>query len=140
MKTELRSYLGESSKTRSKPTTATESSAMKWFGVPEPIQDHELDLDLLLAEFKDDPEFQAIQAETFASLGNTLLKDCTSLDALRLRAGLSQQQVADKVGSTQPYIARLEKGKVTDPGVKLVSKLAKALNVNVEEIVHIFEK
>ena len=42
-------------------------------------------------------------------------------------AGLSQSQLADKLATSQPYIARLETGKL-DPGTDMIAKLALALN------------
>jgi ribosome-binding protein aMBF1 (putative translation factor) len=54
---------------------------------------------------------------------------------LRKKAGLSQTELAGKVGTTQPVIARLEGGKDTRmPSIDLLSKIASAakskLNIN----------
>lgn len=40
---------------------------------------------------------------------------------------LSQQDVADKVGISQPYLAQMEKG-IRSPGVELLAPLADALS------------
>lgn len=55
------------------------------------------------------------------------------LSALRLRAGLSQQQVAERMGVSQPQVARCEQGK-HDPGTGTVQRLAEALGVSVDEV------
>ncbi|MDR1661220.1 MAG: helix-turn-helix transcriptional regulator [Azoarcus sp.] len=55
--------------------------------------------------------------------------DSESLSTLRLRAGLSQRQLADRAGTSQSYIARIEAGTL-DPGTDTVSRLAAAMNVD----------
>jgi len=83
----------------------------------------------LLASFDDDAEFQAAMSEARKSKGKTLYHDEPySLTALRLSAGLSQRQLADKMDTSQSYIARLEAGAV-DPGTDIISRLAVALGV-----------
>jgi DNA-binding XRE family transcriptional regulator len=47
---------------------------------------------------------------------------------LRLEAGLSQAKLAERAGTTQTYIARIEADSV-DPGTDMVGRLAAALNV-----------
>lgn len=56
-----------------------------------------------------------------------------SLSKLRLQAGLSQAQLAQRIGSQQPAIARLEKGAV-DPGVSTITKIADALAVTPQAV------
>ncbi len=43
----------------------------------------------------------------------------------RNRAGLTQQQLARKMGTTQPVVARLESGR-TRPSIRTLERLAKA--------------
>jgi transcriptional regulator with XRE-family HTH domain len=50
-----------------------------------------------------------------------------ALKALRQRAGLSQRELAERIGTTQSAIARLEKGE-TEPKFCTVERLADALN------------
>lgn len=57
----------------------------------------------------------------------------TPLAALRLRAGLSQQQVAERMGVSQPQVARCEQGK-HDPGTETIARLADALGASVGEV------
>ncbi len=52
----------------------------------------------------------------------------------RLEAGLSQNELAEKIGTTQPRIARWEKGEVT-PNAQYLAKIAAALGKTVDEII-----
>lgn len=52
----------------------------------------------------------------------------------REKRKLSQQQLADKGGFTQPEIARWEKGDV-EPMTKNLIKLAKALRVRIDKLI-----
>ena len=55
------------------------------------------------------------------------------LKQLREAKGLSQAALAEKVGLSREYIARLETGK-HDPPLSRVEKLAKALKVPIEKL------
>ena len=57
----------------------------------------------------------------------------TSLKTLRLTAGLSQAQLAEKIGTSQSRIARLEAGK-EDPGFTTMKKICEALGVDLNEL------
>ena len=57
----------------------------------------------------------------------------SSLKSLRQSAGLSQQQLAQALGSSQPHVNRLERGKQI-PTIPTVRALAVALNVSVSDI------
>jgi len=50
---------------------------------------------------------------------------------LRIQRGLTQAQLAEKVGTRQPSIARLENGSST-PSMSFLYKIAKALDVKIE--------
>jgi len=65
--------------------------------------------------------------------------DCLSLTKLRLRAGLSQTQLASLMNTKQPAIARLERGD-SDPTLSTIEKLARALGVGKDAILTAFEK
>lgn len=54
------------------------------------------------------------------------------LKAIRIAAGLTQEQLAERVGMKPTNITRLEKGGRT-PGWDTVLKLAEALNVSLDE-------
>lgn len=88
-----------------------------------------VDIDDLVAEFEQSPSgAEAIAkgrkwvARTFYSGGPS------SVAQLRLRKGWSQAELAKRAETSQPYIARLELGKV-DPQVSTVRKIAQALGV-----------
>ena len=52
---------------------------------------------------------------------------------LRIAAGLSQKEIAEKAHTTQPVIARLESGKDTRiPSLELLAKIANAVNKKLE--------
>ncbi len=52
----------------------------------------------------------------------------------RLRVNMSQKELAQKAGTTQPRIARWEKGEVI-PNAQYLAKLASALDVTVDELI-----
>jgi transcriptional regulator with XRE-family HTH domain len=55
-------------------------------------------------------------------------------ERLNDRRGISQEELANKVGVTQQYVALLEKGE-RKPSLDTLRKLAKALDVAVGELV-----
>jgi ribosome-binding protein aMBF1 (putative translation factor) len=77
-------------------------------------------LETLFAEWRKDPdyvrEFEA-QAEEFAL--------ATALIGARAQAGLTQAELAERMGTTQSAIARMEGGKGR-PSTSTLAKLAKA--------------
>jgi len=62
------------------------------------------------------------------------------LVALRERGGLSQRDLALKIGTSQPYIAKLESGRVRNLGLKTLARYAAAtgtrLTVSFEPVQH----
>jgi len=48
------------------------------------------------------------------------------LVALREKNGLSQRDLAERIGASQPYIAKLESGRVRNLGLKTLAKYAAA--------------
>lgn len=57
----------------------------------------------------------------------------TALRELRLRRGLTQAALADRLGSSEQYLSRLEAGKIA-PGVDQVAKIAEALGVTPHDL------
>ncbi len=53
------------------------------------------------------------------------------LKEIRERRGLTQAQLAEKVGVTREYITMLETGARRNPAIEILVRLAKALNVEV---------
>jgi transcriptional regulator with XRE-family HTH domain len=79
-------------------------------------------LDDYLNEQLEDPEFRA---EWEAQ------EPVYQLARLRIIRGLTQKELADKIGTQQPSIARLEGGK-TEPTIPFLRRVAAALNARLE--------
>ena len=56
------------------------------------------------------------------------------LKHIRQQKGLTQRELADRVGITQPYIVMLETGKRTNPSLQLLQRLARALRVPLSKL------
>ena len=52
------------------------------------------------------------------------------LVALREMRGLSQRDLARLLGTSQPYVAKLESGRIKNVGVKTLAKCARALGAS----------
>lgn len=63
------------------------------------------------------------------------LHPAPNLASLRLERGLSQQQLAQNVGTSQSRLSRIESG-LDDPRLSTVRKLAEALGVGIETLAH----
>jgi transcriptional regulator with XRE-family HTH domain len=73
-------------------------------------------------------------AEARRAIGVQLHADSPeSLASLRVAAGLSQAQLAQKIGSSQSHIACIELGR-TDPGTDVIERIAAALSAQGERI------
>jgi len=57
------------------------------------------------------------------------------LKTLRISRGLTQVELAKKLGIKQPSLARLENGAVTNPTLDTVRRLARVLKCTVVELV-----
>lgn len=76
---------------------------------------------------KDDPDFAAaVDAELQA------MRIEQELVALRNASGLSQRQLAAKLGVKQPVIAKLEAGKTRNIGLHTLVRAVKAMNGRIE--------
>lgn len=76
---------------------------------------------------KDDPDFAAaVEAELQA------MRIEQELVALRNASGLSQRQLAAKLGVKQPVIAKLEAGKTRNIGLQTLVRVVKAMNGRIE--------
>lgn len=51
--------------------------------------------------------------------------------ALREKRGLTQRQLAKRLGTSQPYVAKLESGRVKNVGVRTLVKCARALGASI---------
>lgn len=52
------------------------------------------------------------------------------LAALREKRGLSQRELGERMGATQPYVAKLESGRVENLGLRTLIKCALALGAS----------
>ena len=79
---------------------------------------------------KDDPDFAAaVEAELQA------MRIEQELVALRNASGLSQRQLAAKLGVKQPVIAKLEAGKTRNIGLQTLVRAVKAMNGRIEVLI-----
>ena len=53
--------------------------------------------------------------------------------ALRVSQGVSQRELAERIGMKAPNLARIESGRV-DPSVSVVERIAEALGARVEVV------
>jgi transcriptional regulator with XRE-family HTH domain len=61
------------------------------------------------------------------------------LREVRLNRGLSQQELAERVGIPQPHVSAMESG-VKFPNLLTVLRLAAALECKVTDLVRVFDK
>lgn len=76
---------------------------------------------------KDLPDGRKWVAETF-------YKNSSSLSKLRLEKGWSQKQLAEKLNTKQPYIARIENG-IEDIQLSTIKKLANVFGTDINKII-----
>jgi DNA-binding XRE family transcriptional regulator len=77
----------------------------------------------------EDWEAEKLQNSEFAAAAAEL-EPGYQIARLRIKEGLTQAQLAEKVGTKQPSIARLENGS-TQPTLSSLKKIGKALNARV---------
>lgn len=93
-----------------------------------------IDIDDLVAELEaGSPDNTEAIAQGRQWVAENFYADRVSLAQLRLQKGWSQAELARRAKTSQPYIARLELGKV-DPQISTVRKIAKALEVSIEAL------
>lgn len=88
---------------------------------------------------------QAQDADTRAAIADAALwvadefyAGQQTLSSLRLRAKLTQRQLAEKCGVEQPHISRYETGRV-EPKITHASKMAGALGVSLDDFAQAFK-
>ena len=83
---------------------------------------------------QNDVRYRSEQQEARAELAKEFLGDePDSLAKLRLQRGYSQQQLASRLGTSQPHVANLEAGKI-EPQFDTVARLADALGISLDAI------
>lgn len=101
------------------------------FSAPRPLPlPNSVSLDSLTKKADGDLRKAAFMEQARKQLATTLYADePDTLSALRLEAGLSQAQLAARAATSQPHIARIERGQ-TDPGTELIARIASALGID----------
>jgi transcriptional regulator with XRE-family HTH domain len=56
------------------------------------------------------------------------------LQKIRQAKGITQEELAEHIGVSTPYIGRIEAGTIT-PNLKLLQKIARALGVKVKDLI-----
>ena len=74
-----------------------------------------------------DPELQEMVAEASINAHVAQL-----IYSARIKAGLTQQQLADLIGTKQPVIARLEDADYEGHSLSMLQRIAQALNQRLE--------
>lgn len=88
----------------------------------------------LVAKWVGSPDRRAAIARARAWVADTFhADDGVTVRSLRLKKGLSQQQLAAMVGTSQPYIARLEGG-ADNLNIDTCRRLAHALDVDLNAL------
>jgi ribosome-binding protein aMBF1 (putative translation factor) len=84
-------------------------------------------LELIARDVGKDPAFRArVEEEKFhAQIARVVLE-------ARTAAGLTQQELADLAGTTQPVIARLESADYEGHSLRMLRRIASALNRHLE--------
>lgn len=93
-----------------------------------------MDIDDLVAELEKNAENAKAIAQGRQWVANSFYADRISVASLRLQKGWSQAELARRANTSQPYIARLELGRV-DPQISTAKKLARALGVRLTTVV-----
>ncbi len=59
---------------------------------------------------------------------------------LRLERGLTQRDIEEVTGVSRSHISKIESGKVANPGLDTLEKIAKALKVSISFLFHFDER
>ncbi|MBI6975107.1 MULTISPECIES: helix-turn-helix domain-containing protein [Pseudomonas] len=92
------------------------------------------EFDQFMAELETDPVHAAGFAESRSWVADTFYaEDGATIRTLRLRAGLTQKQLAVAIGTSQPQIAKIESGR-HDPALSTCKRLSGALGVSLDVV------
>jgi ribosome-binding protein aMBF1 (putative translation factor) len=103
-------------------------------GIEAPIPPGYETIDEIVAEFERNPQMSEELKHARAWIADSVLagKPAT-LRTLRLQRGMSQAQLAEAIGTQQPYIARVESGSA-DLRLDTCRRLAAALGVDLNAL------
>ena len=57
-----------------------------------------------------------------------------AIRAVRQQAGLSQKELADAAGIDQSYMSMIESGQRSNPGTRIMVRLAQALQISIDDL------
>lgn len=128
------SPIGGFSEPETKPASARQQVIYLNVSVQRPLPlPNTISLGSLLEEFEADEGMAQHMSDARQELSTALYPDePDTLSAVRLAAGLSQVQLAERISTSQSYIARVEGGRV-DPGTDMVVRIAEALGIDAEQ-------
>lgn len=90
-------------------------------------------LEAVVSKYEADPERATLIADARSVLASEIYPDEQgTLAVLRLRAGMSQAQLAAKAETSQSHIARIEGGQ-NDPSTDVVVRIAHALGLDARQ-------
>lgn len=98
------------------------------------------DEEFAIEDYLDDQESE-VRAAVDAQghwVAETLYPGENTLATMRLRAGLSQKELAARCNFEQPHVSRYESGR-TEPGVFAAKRIAIALGVSLDQLVDALE-
>ena len=96
--------------------------------------------DAFMAELENDPAHSAGFAEARSWVAeNFYAEDGVTIRTIRLKAGLTQKQLALAIGTSQPQIAKIESGR-HDPVMSTCKRLSVALGVTLDVISDAMER
>lgn len=118
--------------------TATEKIATVYFFNDFLVSDKPkygfVTMDHFLSDIENNQELSKDLPDGRKWVAKTFYKDKKSLSKLRLEKGWSQKQLAEKLNTKQPYIARIESG-IEDIRLSTIKKLAKVFETDDSEII-----
>lgn len=103
-----------------------------------PLPEGFVSLDSVVDGFEADAAGRKAMTEARQFIGAELYKDqVPRLATYRLEKGWSQKRLADELGTSQSYIARLETGR-SDPQMSTVRRICLALGISLDEFARAF--
>lgn len=119
----------------SRSTSSPAKVVYREFPPSKPLpQLNTLPLEAIARKHEADPRKAQLLARARKNLATTVYaNEPETLSSLRLAAGMSQVQLACQIGTSQPHIARIERGQ-NDPGTDMIVRIAQALKIEEDRV------
>lgn len=119
----------------SKSTTASTSrtSRAESRTAPARIDEEFEDIEDIVDELEHDPLKREVLRQARQRIAPMFKGSVSDIASMRLRKGLSQKQLAEAIGTSQPHIARIENGSANIL-LTTANELARVLDVPLEQI------